>query len=492
MSSGITALPADINPALVPVIGVKLRSSPYTDIELHLHLEKPNPWDLLEAYKQPYYHINNSTSPAAKLGLSRQVLELFRLTELPLEVIYCIAEMLPPESAACLALVNKTFYEILAHRFLKLETYSRWRFLVLLEKDMIFLVACADCMTLHSPLIAWDENTGMSCLNQDLERGLPHSITYPIVRLIAKTHLQNLNHSEILGYTNQYFTHFGKSLQYNDSSSCRVVKGNLLQRRQIVVRPLRGDTMTMRSLYKLGRVLNPHYFEPLCHHKAWYRATSVDLRVHADKIADCHNQAHHNTTEGMHIGMHRELCFSRKDAIEILGEKGLKSGMTKTLHHTLFAKEAKGSVGRIQGCKKCFTDYCVTFVDVDDAGRCVVLTSWKDLGGLGPDEKAKWDSHRFPSLLEVRRRGAPERDLGRSKESLGQIFCAWEDMDPATTNLEDHLYIPELGRRLVRDLQEAATDEHESFSQVDEDKTDDSDKSNQSDWTDEADEADDH
>lgn len=447
--------PAGINHALLPVLGTTPQHSLDDDIDVFQEFEAPNPWEFLNHYKRPYWNINDSA--VTTKNAESPALQTFPLTRLPVEVIYYLGKVLPPESAACLALVNKAFYGILGPSVRAMERPRLWRFLTLLEKDMTFFIACSSCLKLHSPFTDWvDFSQDAPCEQFYHPMTVPHTIRYSLVRGIAKAHLQNRNYSEILTATNFQSTSLGDHQQTSRTALCRMVQGSLIVQTQVVVRPRSGDKVTMRSLWKLSQLLNTTPAEPICGHKCWEDGRPTLWVRDISMLADQHDDAHHadNCVHMKH--RHTADCCSEEDARKALTKKELIHGVSGGLISMLFDKEKHSIFGTVQGCKECYTDYSITHVDIETAGRCIVLTTWKDMGGIGPGQAKKWDTHRELDDFEEEDARLDIPSLWRSNRDIGTTYCAWEGLDPVAFNRRSHTYEPQLPERVVNDLKKKA------------------------------------
>ncbi|KAJ0107184.1 hypothetical protein J7T55_007554 [Diaporthe amygdali] len=108
--------------------------------------------------------------------------------------------------------------------------------------------------------------------------------------------------------------------------------------------------------------------------------------------------------------------------------------------------------GNIEGCRKCSTDFCISSRDVLGVGHCLVLSCWKDIGGVGPGQAAKWDDFVVPS-----RKRWIEPDCmedRRPQSEVGQVYKAFENIvgGKAGSGGETSPYRPQPDWKMVRDL----------------------------------------
>ncbi|EOO00518.1 hypothetical protein UCRPA7_3985 [Phaeoacremonium minimum UCRPA7] len=448
-------LSANINPSLLPILGNRPRGSFDRNTEVFANFVAPNPWKFLELYKRPYYEINDASPSHSHSSEFSQ--DVFQLMQLPRELLCCIAKVLPPESAAAFAIVNKVLYGTLGPRVLQLRGYNLWRLLVLLERDMVFFIACPNCLKLHSPAIKYTDDDPASCEVSAVELALPHKVKHSTVRAVAKAYLQNRNYGEFLTYVNYSLKNFEEHRQSIQTVSSRMIRGNLLLQNQIIIRPRKANTETMRSMWELDQFLGSFWNgRSICQHKSWKQSRPKLCVEDMNKLADQHDSAHHVQTE-WHKLHHVGKCFSDKDIRATLNKEDLTSAVSGGLLAALFNKKLSSVFGRVKGCTECFTDYTVTPVDIEGAGRCLVLTVWKDLGGIGPGQDTKWETHLEMSGHEERlhaniRMGG---DAVRAAD-IGEIYCAWEALNAAKFDPKTHTYEPNLPSRIIDQFQKKA------------------------------------
>lgn len=435
-----------INPALVDIVDTDAARND----SLRLQMKVCNPWRTLEYYKEPYR--DNGQDDRAVDG------EVFRIQHLPADIIYLVAKLLPPESAACLALTGKAINGVIGPRFLKLKRNHLWRFLLLLEKDQALRVACPACVRLHH----YQPCRFRHWRGHKYLVNLPSSVNYSSVHQIGRTLLQGGNCNELLGLMTQR-SDPGSSCALNECgvvTSSKVTprlldNGNLLIRCQTVVNPTCKMGITDRSMFELrGHLIMARGFWEPCRHIDW-SSDNLGLRIEdqvLDSFATSHDIKHHRHPDHPFKDSHTTLCYSENEWLDTFSPDVLPARLACLLFHTQPCTKSCAKLhGKISGCRKCYSDFSITYADVPDVGRCLIFTSWKDVGGLGPKQDQKWASHATTYSGRLLRDEMPT-DVDRDAQSLGDIYESFERVDVRTSPRDTHTYVPVIERDVIRAL----------------------------------------
>lgn len=229
-----------------------------------------NPWDdlplpIFDERQQPTYQKDRP-----------QFTGHFRLQSLPNELICEIAKLLPPESAAALALVNYRLRGLLGDRYITLlcrprrqENYqARLNFLALLERDCHFLIACYTCKILHHPM----KHPGTSQVAKEFQRLLPNVMVH-IVRAIAIKQALGQGYEEecrkLLDLAGGINSVVDIGVRAAWTLTTRFVDNNLIRRSQILIAPrVNNGNLTAKSFNLLVDTLTKPSLQ-ICEHFNW-------------------------------------------------------------------------------------------------------------------------------------------------------------------------------------------------------------------------------
>lgn len=216
----------------------------------------PNPWDHLPT--------ESATKPATPPWLSEHSLgftNYFRLLRLPNELIRTIADLLPAESTASLALVNRFLKTLLGPRALELknsrdnddddDAHSKFEFLKLLERECRYLIACPFCLILHFPNAPCLRNPLETPTLRGLAMSLPKSLNYVMIRAVARHHVRGGDDTkaipELLGLISTTKVLRRPDVRAIHTLLYRFIRGNLFLRTQTVMAPFCGGDVTSHS-----------------------------------------------------------------------------------------------------------------------------------------------------------------------------------------------------------------------------------------------------
>ncbi|KAK3685316.1 hypothetical protein B0T22DRAFT_214561 [Podospora appendiculata] len=387
----------------------------------------------------PWYNLDNLVPVAASPSS-------FPLAFLPADIIHHMASLMPQESAAALALTSKAMYSIIGLKiFMAMDRQALWRLLLLLERDSDLVVACGHCLRLHSPFIQPGNSLGGTKSRPeccDKYSDTPFVMNPAMCRLLAKRYIRHKPYGNLITAAVRNSKCILSDFKCFTTRDMRFVDGNLLLRTQSFFAPLNinGD-ITGRSVFIFHHMLRSKL--QLCRHHSWTSFCGLDLRNRDytafetdDRFATSHDTAHHEYY-GRAEDHHPEACYRKGLVPRDVFKGALQPHLKCALLHPQPCRsnkaclEATGGprqrVGRVQSCKKCWTDFSVSAQDVGGVGRVMVLTTWKDIGGLGPGGSAKWFSHHevFPKNLDPFASLEP-----RKRKREGLIYKAWENPSP--------------------------------------------------------------
>ncbi|KAL2132482.1 hypothetical protein VTI74DRAFT_3756 [Chaetomium olivicolor] len=378
-----------------------------------------------EVFPNPWFDASNFSSIRARSSL-RAV--QFRLASLPPELIYYIAKLLPKESAIALALTSHAFFDCVGRQCFKgLSITEHWNLILLLERDSDLMVACQQCMKLHNPFVG-SRNVPKSyrprhlpCMEKDSSL-LPLGLTSALCRLLAKQYIIQEPYGELLAMVGRTRTYTLPDFKLFFTTTARIVKGNLLVRSEALIAPLttKGD-LTSRGAYLLDVVTNGYKGLQVCPHVQWHqlgvelshdRSHRADGSWYAshimfstdDRYALAHkardaNSAFSACSVSEQYG-HSSTCYDSTPVIQGVLVAALGPGLKCALLHPQPCQASgcanlppQHKLNLVRGCEVCETDFCIGAQNVKGVGRVIALTTWKNLGGVGPNQWALWYPH---------------------------------------------------------------------------------------------------
>lgn len=382
----------------------------------------------------------------------------FPIQRLPAEIIIAISQHLPIESTACLALACKVTYSALGTSSFKMPKSNRWKFLLLIEHEKQNSFACFACLKLHRPSRS---TADLFCKCASLSRFMsilcvPQTISTGLVKLIGRKYLEDPESChEYLSWATLAKKSTNRYMKAASHVIPRMMDGNLLIRQEIYMHPFHNGKITVRSLMELKELLSANSsiffakFPPLCVHRTWTSLiTNFNVLDECANPTKCVNCAHYR---------HIPRCYSN-EVVPETARNGLLPPMKACfLFHDqpceACTPNSEGICGgNIEGCRKCSTDFCISSRDVLGVGHCLVLSCWKDIGGVGPGQAAKWDDFLVPSR---KRRMEPDRmEDCRLQSEVGQVYKAFENIvgGKAGSGGEMSPYRPQPDWKMVRDL----------------------------------------
>jgi hypothetical protein len=213
-----------------------------------------------EQFQNPWLDVANFLAADVSVRPAR----FFGFVSLPNELKAYVAAFLPKESAIALALTCRIMYSLLGQRFFgNLTTREHWNLMLLLERDSELLVACQECMKLHSPFAPTPP-----CINQS-KFLLPRSVTPPLCRLFAKRYIRQKPYDDLLSIVNRTQIHTLPDFKLFSNVTCHLSTGNLFVRQEISIAPLTAQgELTGRSAFLLHEIMDSQDSN-LCPHVRW-------------------------------------------------------------------------------------------------------------------------------------------------------------------------------------------------------------------------------
>lgn len=446
---------------------------------------------------------------------------IFPLRRLPLELIHRIAKFLPQESAACLAMTSRGMLTTLGTQVFKTDRSSRWKLLLLLEDEFHGAFACPVCLTIHA---APDHSSSprWKCTSRGYyqsRQGLPASISYGQLKMLGRRILSEISdgghrsrgdrraYLQTLHALRMSIRHNTRHIKLVQHVVPATIGGNLLIQNQIMVHPFASGKLTYRSLAELLDRLRSNFrtkacggaFDDnvVCSHHRWTESLEMTEIVDIlDKIPvtkcktdeDCDSlRTFRRPSSG--FANHMAECYSNQVIDE---EIILPLWLEELLNQDVVTEEpsigngvvsapdgdvVNGGVSSprftrrhvqefqnaaVNGCGQCFTDYSIGSCHVPGLGRCLVFTTWKDLGGVEFNEASKWNTHFEDSIGSMRsrfshnsqrwaarsRRKVP-RPLSREDRLPGGVYRTWIQK---TSNEGQSRYFPTADPMMIRDL----------------------------------------
>ncbi|KAK7732510.1 hypothetical protein SLS53_008395 [Cytospora paraplurivora] len=368
-----------------PASGNDLENEP-----LSKQLETRNPWRTLARYHPRH----NEATPAGP-G--------FPIYRLPHELLHWVAKHLRPESAACFALSSKRMYMALGNQYCKMPTKdSLWKLLLMLEPERQASFACGVCLKLHRPSFGHlHESYDCDDIDWDINRkNIPGPLTPGLVKLIGRKYLENPRSYQ--EYLNWAFMTRKMSTQYIRGAyhvTPRMVAGNLLIKTETYIHPFHNGQLTHRSLHALIDLTQswrryPIDLERICLHQSWARNISStkqleDYLLREEAAINCQKSRCLRGPGARHG--HHPTCYDNGVIPNNLERGTIPRDIECLLKHDLSCDKAHSPGGKVSQCRDCTTNFTISACDVPSIGRCIVFTTWKDLGGVGPGQAEKWD-----------------------------------------------------------------------------------------------------
>lgn len=399
-----------------------------------------NPWRTLARFRNPMKQEDLSLNSRFPL-----------LSWLPAELLLIVAEHLPIESVACLALACKATHRALGNRSFRMPKRKLWKFLLLIEQERQNSYACAQCLKLHRPP---EQFTSLASRKKCIRRRtvdtvLPGPISPGLVKMIGRKYFEDPTaFQEYLSWATMAEKKTTRHVKLAVHAIPRMLDGSLLLRTEIYIHPFHNGKLTERSLmemvFQVGFDKGAWYSQlpQLCLHQQWSdhltRLASLKESVKPTKCPDSE-----------HL-MHLTHCYS-SNLLQTAGDDLVSPVKGCALIHKQPCKACKHDIddvhgGKINGCRYCSTDFAISAREVQGLGHCVVLSSWKDLGGVKPGDADKWDHHFKPRISRFER----QKDLG-SKRVVGQVYRAFDNIPHGVAGRATR-YRPQPDEKMVRDL----------------------------------------
>ncbi|KAK0621931.1 hypothetical protein B0T17DRAFT_618309 [Bombardia bombarda] len=367
------------------------------------------------------------------------------LAEMPNEILEQITKLLPPEAAAALAQTCKKFNIRLGDCYINRfnpttnaypTSEEKFRFLQLLERDTVDLVACSECRNLHRAYEVQPFKWPVKCAARqykpkswnDLYVADPFN-TYNVIRAWALHMVRGPGHPlhSVEMQTRGLQNIVAASVDHEHSRrvhsvTARVVNGRLLVREQLVLAPFVNGKLTGWSIRFLARVLQYDR----------YNAITVCPHDLFKKLVSCEYDPDSNRDE-FNVKVVASSAFSKRIAKSILPGK---------VYHLLYpppGQMAKQSMSIGSSCHHCATDLGLA-------------AQYKDMGGPGDGSDKnmdgwKYNSHQIALPSETQKGiGLYEGSCfvkaipfvaGRARKSDRESFKIWKAY-------EDDAYPPQL------------------------------------------------
>ncbi|KAG6362686.1 hypothetical protein INS49_007779 [Diaporthe citri] len=412
--------------------------------DLESQLFKHNPWRTLARFRNPMRQADVS------------LYSRFPILRMPAELLFIVAEHLPIESAACLALACKTTYLALGAGWFRMPKPNLWNFLLIIEHERLNSFACPRCLKLHRPPNSFSGYHSHRCsVSRVLDTGLPDTISPGLVKMIGRKYFEDPRAAqECLSWVTMAAKKTTRHIKLATHVIPRMLDGSLLLRTETYIHPFRNGNLTERSLMEMiyHIVVLCGFFHnklpPVCDHQEW-ESLLPNLPTLWKSIQPTRCVCGSSTSSGKR---HMLRCYPTKRMFSPPA-RGLRSpNIACFLTHKQPCKSCKRNAddlyeGEIKGCKKCATDFCISARKVPEVGTCLVLTSWKNIGGVGPGDADNWDRH-----VTSRRSpyGMIEDDF-RSDRQVGKVYKAFENITGGRAGRLKP-YSPQTDSKMVRDL----------------------------------------
>lgn len=408
---------------------------------LKSQLATQNPWRTLARFRNPMKQEDIA------------LYSRFPILRMPAELLLVVAEHLSTESVACLALACKATYKALGTRSFRMPKANLWNFLLLIEKERQNSYACCLCLKLHRPAEVFSSFSSRRNCNRrrNIDITLPSVISPGLIKMIGRKFFEDPRvFQEYLSWATMADKKTTRHVKVSVHVIPRMLDGTLLLRTETYIHPFHKGDLTDRSFMELTSQIG---MEPgawrnkvprLCSHQKWDshfpHLSSLQESVETTKCVVSYD---HN---------HFPRCYGNK-VFDTAGH-GLQLPIKRcALIHEQPCRACKPDPegiygGDIKGCTKCTTDFAISAREVPGVGYCVVLTSWKDIGGVKPGSAGNWDLHVSPRRL-IRHRD--EEHECRSKGAIGRIYRAYENTADGMPG-SDKRYRPQPDQKMVRDL----------------------------------------
>lgn len=407
-------------------------------------LVKHNPWRTLAKFRNPIKQEELS------------MYSRFPILRMPAELLLIVAEHLPIESAACLAFTCKVTYVALGTRWFKMPKPNLWNFLLLIETERLNSYACPRCLKLHRPPHTFSEYHGFRCpISRSLVTNLPKTISPGLVKMIGRKYFEDPRASEeYLSWVRMAAKKTTRHIKLVTHVIPRMLDGSLLLRTETYIQPFRNGNLTERSLMELVFYIsrNSGYYysklPQLCDHQGWIshlpNLSTFTKTFQPTKCRGCRFESS--------CTWHMARCFPTNRLFNPTRRSLRAPVIACILIHEQPCNSCKQLSedrydGEVKGCKKCATDFCISAREVPGLGTCIVLTAWKDIGGIGPGQADNWDRH---VTLRLPPYGMVEDDF-RSDRQVGQIYKAFENITGGKAG-RPKPYRPQTDSKMVRDL----------------------------------------
>ncbi|KAI0020817.1 hypothetical protein F4780DRAFT_353373 [Xylariomycetidae sp. FL0641] len=312
----------------------------------------------------------------------------------------------------------------------------RGSFLSLVDNDVMDLVYCYKCKTLHDPFVSFKDRgfhptKARRCMDWPDEHHMPPRATRKLLRSIMKRRRAGAEYRSLLQEVNNTQTIYHQiGILSQTTLRCRFRNNDLLLRRQQVISSI---DKTPLSLWIFGQQLQDHVppgcvpiatpkVYRICNHLTWNAAYYGQyLKRWADAL--CNRGC---------VGYHKPSCFKEPT----LFDASMESTHTVAERLRMVVTGAHGKptdvpdlLGNVLLCSRCTTDFSLDVIPLPAPFHWgFVLTTWLDLGPM--DFCPKWDSHR-----DLR----PGRDFRRSfnQPDICERFedCEWRNFRPVISEL---------------------------------------------------------
>jgi hypothetical protein len=347
---------------------------------------------------------------------------------LPKSVLLRINRLLPPESQAALALVNKSTLSVLGHSghlVKSISPESRQALLQLLDRDLYFLVYCAYCKIIHHPLaIPQGGRCRISAsIIPDKEpegaRFSQYCITTPCFNYV---HALMRNCRAGRDYTE--LQQLAGGVGFKSDMELKLRRGAIVKKIKVVrgvgggscitmwqkifpVLPAVGGISTIRNMYEIGWYVR--WSARICNHRRW----NTEYQFLLPNIANLAVKSDHyvrkdNTEKFAAFALDpRSFCAATK---ALPNTKHITGTFDSRLHCALFHHSgcscgANIQWGVVRSCDRCDTDFCFTVVTQGVPGKPKeesfwVFTSWRNWGAGVLTDDPVWQAQVSNSIQQ--------------------------------------------------------------------------------------------
>lgn len=282
----------------------------------------------------------------------------------------------------------------------------RGSLLSILDTDVLDLVYCYKCKTMHDPFItfrdrAYSPHKSMKCVDYSHDHHLPPRATRKMLRTITKRRKRDEPYHHLMQQVNHTTTTYKNGILVQDSARIRFRGDSLLLRRRQFVSPVCKTPLALWSFR--NQLVNPAAMARnpttnpkvvrICNHLVWIDQYQAMLQNLIEPLC--------RTSPAPAGHLHTPACFSQEPfhvSVEGGGEEAtvpqhIIGWRFWELETGVACDPPASPLGDVRGCEKCTTDFSMDVVKLPEPFTWgFVLTTWLDLGQK--DFCSKWNSHR--------------------------------------------------------------------------------------------------